>query len=107
MTPGGVGSGLSQVIAVCAAVPTFSGRSIWIRRCVDRANSPFCMNFLATAYLTNRLGAVFEAHQSLMSNSDVTPPLPACDRPRTQNAGLSGRHSTFKQPCSGDFISAP
>jgi hypothetical protein len=54
--PEGVGSGLSQVIAVCAAVPTFSGRNIWIRRCVDRANSPFCIDTLATAPESNRCG---------------------------------------------------
>jgi hypothetical protein len=54
MMPNGVG-GLSQVIAVCAAVPTFSGRSIWIKRCVDRAKSPFCIDSLATAFVANRI----------------------------------------------------
>jgi len=45
--PDSNGSGLNQVIAVCAALPTFSGRSIPIRRWVDRANSPFCIKSLS------------------------------------------------------------
>jgi hypothetical protein len=59
----GAGSGLSQVIAVCAAAPTVSGRNIWIRRCVDRANSPFCIDCLATACVPNRIDAVFHGPQ--------------------------------------------
>jgi hypothetical protein len=75
-----IGSGLNQVIAVCAAVPTFSGRSISIKRCVDRANSRFCIDILATACFRNRIGAVFEVQKSRAFNSDVTSPLPECDR---------------------------
>jgi hypothetical protein len=58
MTFDEIGSGLNQVIAVCAAVPTFSGRSISIKRCVDRASSRFCIDILATACFSksNRRG---------------------------------------------------
>jgi hypothetical protein len=72
MTPAGAGSGLNQVIAVCAAVPTFSGRSIWIRRCVDRANSPFCIDFLATAYIP-------ESNRRGLRDSEITDLRQPCD----------------------------
>ena len=77
MMVGGNGCGLNQVIAVCAAVPTFSGRSIRIRRCVDRARWSPCMDILSTAC---RIDAAFEAQKSCALNSGVTAPLPGCDR---------------------------
>jgi len=53
-----IGSGLNRSSPFALAVPTFSGRSISIKRCVDRANSPFCIDILATAAFRNRIGAV-------------------------------------------------
>src|ERR1700738_5679128 len=78
MTQKDGGGGLNQVMAVCAVVPTFSGRSIWIRRCVERANSPLGIDFLATA-VPNRIAAAFAAERAWPFDSHVTPRLPRCD----------------------------